>query len=90
MSQRSDGRPVKGARWAPPGTSVPIYREALRIEAQMSYETATHYAIAKELRDRGALPGMSQREAEALVRVWRTWPLHRMHMRHWRAWVGTL
>ena len=80
----------RAARHAPPGASVPIYREALRVEAHLPSETATHYAIAKELRDRGALAGMSPRETETLVRHWRTWPLHRMHMRHWRAWAGTL
>jgi len=77
-------------RRAPPGASVPIYREALRIEARMPYATATHYAIAKALIDGGALQGMSLREAEAILRQWRAWPLHRMHMRHWRAWVATL
>lgn len=89
MRQASD-RAATVARRAPPGASVPIYREALRIEAHMPYATATHYAIAKGLVDGGALPGMSQREAEVLVRGWRAWPLHRMHMRHWRAWAGTL
>lgn len=89
MSQASESAATV-ARRAPPGASVPVYREALRIEAHMPHGTATHYAIAKVLRDSGALPGESLREAEALVRAWRTWPLHRMHMRHWRAWAGTL
>jgi hypothetical protein len=43
------------------------YREAIRAEASMPVETATHYAIAKRLRDRGVLPGMSQLDAEAVV-----------------------
>lgn len=68
----------------------PDYREAIRAEASMPVETATHYAIAKQLRDRGVLPAMSQRDAEAAVRAWRARPRHRATVRHWRAWMGTL
>ena len=75
----------RAAPQAPPGASVPIYREALRIEANMPYATATHHAIAGEPRVGGALSSVSEWDAEALVREWRAWPLRRMHVRHWPA-----
>lgn len=68
----------------------PDYREAIRAEASMPAETATHYAIAKEMRDRGVLPAISQRDAENVVRAWRARRRHQMTVRHWRAWMGTL
>lgn len=68
----------------------PDYKEAVGVEAHMPAQTATHYAIAKELRERGVLPDMSQRAAEAIVREWRARPMHSKTILHWRAWCGTL
>jgi hypothetical protein len=91
----SAGHPNKGVggrtgpRRSPPGLSEDMYRKVLVAEAGVPKQAATHYAIAKLLRDRGLLD-MPQDEAQALVREWRSWPRHVMFARHWRAWSGTL
>lgn len=79
-----------GAVRRPLSADEPDYIEVIRTEAAMPAETATHYAIAKRLRDRGVFGAMSQLDAEAVVRAWRARRHHQMMVRHWRAWMDTL